>query len=132
MASKGMDFKAIRGEWADELMALLTDLEVDAQTNALIALAGGFVIEAEAKKRCPVDTGYLRNSIHTEVGDASRTEATAITGTNTEYATHVEFGTKKMAARSYLRAAFDETIDTAVKQMSTTAAKLIGKIWGKV
>lgn len=46
------------------------------------------VVENEAKKLCPVDTGDLRSSIthevHNDVG---------IVGTNKEYAPYVEFGT---------------------------------------
>lgn len=46
------------------------------------------VVENEAKRLCPVDTGDLRNSIthevHNDVG---------IVGTNKEYAPYVEFGT---------------------------------------
>lgn len=46
------------------------------------------VVENEAKRLCPVNTGDLRNSIthevHNDVG---------IVGTNKEYAPYVEFGT---------------------------------------
>ena len=46
------------------------------------------VVENEAKRLCPVDTGDLRSSIthevHNDVG---------IVGTNKEYAPYVEFGT---------------------------------------
>lgn len=46
------------------------------------------VIENEAKRLCPVDTGDLRSSIthevHNDIG---------IVGTNKEYAPYVEFGT---------------------------------------
>ena len=47
-------------------------------------------IEAEAKKRCPVDTGRLRASITPEVKSAIEGQV----GTNTEYALDVEYGTK--------------------------------------
>lgn len=64
-------------------------------------------IEAEAKKRCPVRTGRLRASIHT--GRIS--EKVYYVGTNVEYAPFVEFGTRKMAARPYLRPAAKKVVN---------------------
>jgi phage gpG-like protein len=59
-------------------------------------------VETQAKELVPVDTGNLKGSItHRVDGDA------AIVGTNVEYAEHVEYGTSRMAERSYLRAAID-------------------------
>ena len=46
------------------------------------------LVENDAKKKCPVDKGQLRNSITHEV---EGTEAAV--GTNTEYAPYVEIGT---------------------------------------
>lgn len=46
------------------------------------------LVENDAKKKCPVGTGELRNSITHEVEGTE-----AIVGTNTEYAPYVEFGT---------------------------------------
>ena len=60
----------------------------------------GQLAEGYAKKRCPVDTGRLRNSItHMTSGNS------AYIGTNVEYAPHVELGTRKQAAQPYLRPA---------------------------
>ena len=109
----------------DELSKDLKALKTDAQNMALIAVAGGLVIEGQSKIICPVDTGYLRNSIHTDILEASATGAIAGVGTNTEYAPYVEFGTKRWAGKSFLRAAFDTHISDAVKQMQATAAKVI-------
>ena len=46
------------------------------------------LVEEEAKKRCPVETGTLRRSIHTELHDTY-----GEVGTNLHYAPYVEFGT---------------------------------------
>lgn len=46
------------------------------------------VVENEAKRLCPVDTGDLRSSITHEVNNN-----VGIVGTNKEYAPYVEFGT---------------------------------------
>ena len=51
------------------------------------------LVEAEAKRKCPVDTGQLRQSITHEVIDN-----TGVIGTNVEYAPYVEYGTGKYAA----------------------------------
>lgn len=55
--------------------------------------------ESFAKKKCPVDTGNLRNSISNKV---EMSEKSAYIGTNVEYAPYVELGTRKMAAQPFL------------------------------
>lgn len=62
----------------------------------------GLLAEGYAKKRCPVDTGRLRNSITHAVEDG---ENTAYIGTNVEYARYVEVGTSRQKAQPYLRPA---------------------------
>lgn len=76
----------------------------------------GLTAERYAKLACPVGTpestgkkgymgGTLRNSIsHTH------DKNTAYIGTNVEYAPYVEMGTKKMAARPYLKPAIADHI----------------------
>lgn len=51
------------------------------------------LVEGDAKKRCPVDTGQLRASITYEVEGN-----TGVVGTNVEYAPYVEYGTGKYAS----------------------------------
>ncbi len=60
--------------------------------------------ETYAKNLCPVRTGRLRNSISHKVVD----ENTAVIGTNVEYAPFVELGTRRAAARPYLRPAAED------------------------
>lgn len=53
--------------------------------------AAAKVVQAEAKRRAPADTGHLRGSIKTRViRDGS--DIVAQVGTNVEYAIHVEYG----------------------------------------
>ena len=47
-------------------------------------------IEKEAKRKCPVDTGRLRNSITPEIESSVEGKV----GTNVKYASAVEYGTK--------------------------------------
>lgn len=68
--------------------------------NRALEIIGGKA-ETYAKQLCPVDTGNLRNSIT----HAQQDDNTEVIGTNVEYASHVELGTYKMAARPYLRPA---------------------------
>jgi len=53
---------------------------------------GVLVIEGEAKRRCPVDTGRLRASI-TTAASVEGEQVVATVGTNVEYAAAVEYGT---------------------------------------
>lgn len=47
-----------------------------------------YIVETDAKKNCPVDTGTLRRSITSEIHDKY-----GEVGTNVEYAPYVEYGT---------------------------------------
>lgn len=90
-------FKSRRDEVLDEL------------DNALeVALEEiGLTAEGFAKKKCPVDTDRLRNSI-----SHASTEDTAYVGTNVEYAVYVEMGTVNTKPQPYLRPAVTEHKDT--------------------
>ena len=50
------------------------------------------LVETEAKRRCPVDTGRLRSSIHTEMFTDDG-QVIARIGTNVGYARYIEEGT---------------------------------------
>lgn len=65
----------------------------------------GLAAEGYAKRRCPVDTGNLRNSITHAVESA---EDAVYVGTNVEYAAYVELGTSRTQAQPYLRPAATE------------------------
>lgn len=63
-----------------------------AKALAAAALAeSAALLRDEAARRCPVDTGRLRGSIAYKL-DIRRNEA--VVGTNVEYASDVEYGTK--------------------------------------
>lgn len=50
------------------------------------------LVENDAKRNCPVDTGQLRASIKHEVL-GTKEDITGVIGSNTEYAPYVEYGT---------------------------------------
>lgn len=59
----------------------------------------GLLVEGDAKRLCPVDTGRLRSSITTEI-KYGRNNPIASVGTNVEYAPYVEFGTGERGDQS--------------------------------
>ena len=73
---------------------------VQQATDRGLEICGGKA-ESYAKRRCPVDTGRLRNSI-THVQWDDKTE---VIGSNVEYAPFVELGTYRMKAKPFLRPA---------------------------
>jgi HK97 gp10 family phage protein len=113
----------------NETLDKLKELGVDMETVlGQIAMAGAMVLEGNVKRDIAskksgreytrgnkthvasapgespaVDTGALLNSIHSELGDVTSTRATAVCGTNMEYALPLEEGTAKMAARPFMR-----------------------------
>jgi phage protein, HK97 gp10 family len=67
-----------------------------------------FQVERRAKRRAPVDTGALRNSINSSFsGDGLGTAFVGECGPEVHYGGFVELGTVKMAPKPYLGPAFD-------------------------
>ncbi|MBX6361316.1 MAG: HK97 gp10 family phage protein [Acidobacterium ailaaui] len=71
--------------------------------------------QAQAKRRCPVDTGRLRSSIEYQPGYLE-----AQVETNVYYAPFVEYGTRKMTARPFLGPASTQ----ASKRLQATLTRL--------
>jgi HK97 gp10 family phage protein len=67
----------------------------------------GMFVQAEAKKRTPVDLGNLRRSINYEV---NMKEKEVIIGTNVDYALKMEKGGSKQAPNGYLQPAMEENL----------------------
>lgn len=82
-------------------------------------MAGAKVIEQAAKSKAPVKTGRLRRSITVEIKDKEDNFITVRVGPGKEgfYGRFVELGTKKMAAKPFLRPAFDENVQEARKEI---------------
>lgn len=92
----------------------------------------GIVIEGDAVAQVPVDTGRLKGSITyatkggrsdaQHIGDeVSRPmrEWTLHVGSNVEYAQHVEYGTKFMKKKPYLRPALDQNRSRSPRILQT-------------
>ena len=51
------------------------------------------LVENDAKRNCPVDTGQLRSSIRHEIEGVNKEAIVGVVGSNVEYAPYVEYGT---------------------------------------
>ncbi len=81
------------------------------------------IIEATAKKACPVDTGNLRSSITPVVESWAR----GFVGTNVEYAPFVEYGTRHAPAQPFLEPAFLEGKRQAPKVFEEAIERAIAR-----
>lgn len=87
------------------------------ERTSQVVRKASFDVEAQAKNRAPVDTGALKNSISTEFEDNG---LTGIIAPHVEYATFVEFGTRRMSAQPYMTPAAEAVkpaFVAAMKQM---------------
>ncbi|MCP3426025.1 HK97 gp10 family phage protein [Rothia sp. AR01] len=90
-----------------ELAELAGDLRagaarVERAVHAATVKAGAD-LQAQAQRRAPVDTGYLRASIAAE----SPAPGEVLVGPGAHYGIYLEYGTSRMAARPYMTPAFD-------------------------
>lgn len=114
----------MRGD--DELVATLRKLAgkaTKAQARAAL-MAGALPIQTAAVQKAPVLTGTLRRSIHTETAETAD-GAVARVGTNVEYAPHQEFGTSRMAGQPYLRPAYDEKKNEALREIGRALTEMV-------
>jgi phage protein, HK97 gp10 family len=90
-----------------------------------IAWAGALPIMNEARALAPVKTGNLRRSIHIETTEKSPTRVVASVGPHVDYAIYLEYGTRRMHARPFLRPAFDGKQKEAQQAMADAAKQFI-------
>jgi len=81
-------------------------IKADIATN--IVNKAAVLVESNAKRLSPVDTGALRSSIKTESSRLS-TKATSTVGTSLEYGVYQEFGTVNMKAQPFLHPAVTQS-----------------------
>lgn len=92
-------------------LAAIADMVSDSIEE--IIAAGAERVCENAKAMCPVDTGALRDSIHTEC-NGNRAEISA----GTDYAAYVEFGTVFMAPQPYLVPALIDSGNSVLDAMA--------------
>jgi HK97 gp10 family phage protein len=88
-------------QWRQAIVSVLDDWDSGLRANVedLLNMA-----RDEARKRCPVDTGRLRNGIEIDVDTGgAHSDVTGILFDDVDYAPFVEFGTRYMRAQPFLR-----------------------------
>lgn len=106
---------------ADKFIVSLDKYDETVKKNIKSSLKScAYAVERDAKKATPVDTGRLRGSITSDVSNIDEYECEV--GTNVEYASYVEYGTYKMAARPFLRPAYN----TNIKKLTENLKKDLG------
>jgi HK97 gp10 family phage protein len=85
---------------------------IDAGAPRIIQ-TGAYNLEAGAKAKAPVLTGTLRRSIHTVM---SLGGLRAVIGPSVLYGKFVEFGTRHVPPRPYLRPAYERVVPQVVEQ----------------
>jgi len=86
---------------ADKVKKLISESALRGVTAACL------LVEAQAKALATVDTGLLRDGI-THKAEIINGELVGIVGSPTEYAPHVEYGTRFQKAQPFLLPAFRE------------------------
>ena len=113
----------------DQLKALLErkQKEVDAELKKAVT-SSCLLVEKDAKKLCPVDTGRLRSSITHEVLEVTKSNFGGRVGTNVEYAPYIEFGTKRnRKATPFLYFAMQRNFDKIRKLLGHTVVETLNK-----
>ncbi len=115
----------------------MSDVKITDNSARLLALfreklpsavqAGAFLIENDAKVNCPVRTGTLRRSIHTDVEQTDQDRVTAKVSPGVDYGVFVELGTRRQHAHPYLRPAFESRKQDAVQEVKAALGALLGK-----
>jgi len=124
---------SIEIEGMAELQKVLSSLSAQVKPQLQKGLMKtGMQIVRQAKKLCPVDTGYLRSSIAYNkiegggvlvsaggVGSGAGTTAGIKGGTrDVDYAVYVEYGTRNMAAEPFFRPAIDQCMPNLIQNIT--------------
>jgi HK97 gp10 family phage protein len=130
----------------DELVKKMRELSPKLARNGLRAAvnAGAQVVKKEAASRVPVDTGALKRAVYAKQirelsGDTQQTFYVAVRQGRRERAKNrdgwhwrfIEFGTKSMPARPFLRPALDVKKTEAAERIKTKLIERIEKIAGE-
>ena len=113
-----------------ELQEALKDFGDHWDEIAHEALTPGLAaLESEAKKLAPVDTGRLRASIASEVQRGAGSEIIGKVGSNVEYASYQEYGTRYQSGKPFLTPALERNVNRVVKLIEEGIDKAL-KNWG--
>lgn len=91
-------------------------------------MAGAYILEGAAKVEAPVDTGALRNSIHSKLISTSLTSAEAEIVADVLYALFVELGTYRQKANPYMRRAINGNAPAIANAVIETLRRFIAEV----
>lgn len=99
---------------------LQVKFEKNLNLNAVktVVKKNGSRLQSRAQDNAPVDTGALKRGIGLEIEDGGMT---AVSEATEHYAGYVEYGTRKMQAKPYMKPAFDKV----KKQFKADLDKLV-------
>lgn len=108
-----------------QLIATFTDKTegMDSRTGLVVRKAA-FDVERGAKLRAAVDTGYMKNSIHTEIQQNDRRVYASEVIVGAEYGVFVEEGTSRMAPQPFMGPAYDAVLPGFMAAMEAIANPL--------
>jgi len=120
----------------EELQQALKKFPGEWERIGMEALGAGMaLIASDAKTRAPVDTGRLMSSIgsaeHADgVFEVSRTGSQIIgkLGSNVEYASYQEYGTRYQSGKPYLRPALEAKKDEAIRIIEKSIANILKRL----
>jgi len=115
----------------DDLNKLIATLAkktegIDSRTAQVVRKAA-FDVERFAKTYAPVDTGFLRSSIHTVIKTNNLRVYSAEIIADADYASYVEYGTSRMAPQPYLQPALDRVMPGFLAVMEQLGNPLDGR-----
>ena len=110
----------------EDLLKLSADLgkaSYEATRKAQLVVAKtAHDIEADAKSLAPVDTGALRNSISTTIGNGG---LSAEIGPTVDYAPYLEYGTRRMPPQPYMGPAAERRAEPFVKAIESLGGEFL-------
>lgn len=128
MAEPGITLKV---EGLEELQKALQKFPKEWQKIARQSLGPGMaLLESGAKKEAPVDTSRLMTSIGSEIVRGPGSEIIGKVGSNVEYASFQEYGTRYQPGKPYLRPTLKRYKDRVVKMFEQGIAKALKRLLG--
>jgi len=121
----------LKVEGLEELQKALQKFPKEWQKIARQSLGPGMaLLETEAKQLAPVDTSRLMTSIGSEIVRGPGSEIIGKVGSNVEYASFQEYGTRFQPGKPYLRPALKRYKDKVVKMFEEGISKALKRLLG--
>lgn len=101
-----VDIKVDASEWTELTVRMRAGIKRVDQESRQVVRRNTFRVEAGAKQRCPVDTGFLRESIVSAFAlDPGGAAFVGVVSAEANYGIYVERGTSRARAQPFMRPA---------------------------